>query len=190
MDISIHACARIATGLRGYWRRAHAILIHACARIATPSRCGPHGNRPNFNSRMCKDCNAAVEHFCYASYFNSCMREDCNSPISCHGLARDILIHACARIAIQDILKDCCGRCYFNSYMREDCNGRREIRRVSLHDLFWFMYTRGLQHWPGKIGVQGHGILIHTCARIVMTGLFGVLVNLVISIHAWARIAT
>ena len=43
-------------------------------------------------------------------------------PPSCTDALAMILIHACARIAIQDIPKDCRGRCYFNSYMREDCN--------------------------------------------------------------------
>ena len=86
-------------------------------------------------------------------------------PPSCTDALAMILIHACARIAIQDIPKDCRGRCYFNSYMRKDCN-----------------------EGPGMGGVSG--VLIHACARIATVFCFVVLRPIYISIHACARIAT
>ena len=106
--ISIHACVRIVIewifGAAGWCR----ISIHACARIAT-------------SKNWCQSAKL--------SYFDSCMREDCNQ------VRRD---------ENQQLI-------YFNSCMCEDCNGIFSYTRwIALR--FRFMHARRLQ--PGQGGFR------------------------------------
>ena len=86
---------------------AQIISIHACARIAT-NRVG----RPSVS----------------LSYFDSCMREDCNPDLCYRKIAIFISIHACARIATPPGMPGRSRPAYFDSCMREDCNGIAAVR--------------------------------------------------------------
>ena len=140
--ISIHACARIAIG---YWTHLGlgVAYFNSCMREDCNLQIPKRADRIwYFDSCMREDCNGfrllPKGNFCD---FDSCMREDCNPRIIrtrtsrrfwfmhvrglqfiLHDKDTNILIHACARIAISAPMWP------------------RPVRQS-----FWFMHVRGLQ---------------------------------------------
>ena len=152
----IRACVRNAIAGAIYAVGHSVILIQACARIATKYGFQLPGDCPiliQACARIAIFLVGAVYHE-DVIYFNSCMREDCNSIINIIACLRDILIHACVRIAtcgaarlggfclfqfmhVRGLQRWFCIPCptHFNSCMCEDCNNQEnELQRGNIMD--------------------------------------------------------